>query len=97
MVKVVINDCYGGFGLSQEAFDLYKEKGGTAKDVWEVNDNRADPILVEVVEELGSKKSSHSYAKLKVVEVPEGAQYRIGEYDGDEWIEYRDDIDWSTG
>ena len=36
--KIVINDCYGGFGLSHEAVMRYLEL--TGQDVWpEENDN----------------------------------------------------------
>lgn len=47
--------------------------------------DRDDPILVQVVEELG-EESSGSYAKLKIVEIPDGIEYTIKEYDGTEWV-----------
>ena len=48
--------------------------------------SRDDKILVEVVEELGSEKSSGECAKLEIVEIPDGTNYEIEEYDGIEWI-----------
>ncbi len=47
--------------------------------------NRDDPILVQVVEELG-RKANGVYATLKVVEIPDGVEWQIEEYDGAEWI-----------
>jgi len=48
-------------------------------------DNRADPLLIQVIEELG-KKADGALAKLKIVEIPDGIEYEIEEYDGVEWI-----------
>lgn len=49
---------------------------------------RTNPVLISVVEELGSKEASGQYAKLKVVDIPfesfEG--WEIEEYDGKEEI-----------
>jgi hypothetical protein len=47
--------------------------------------HRSDPILVQAVEELGASANG-SYAKLKVVEVPDGVEWEVEEYDGLEWI-----------
>jgi hypothetical protein len=33
---------------------------------------------------------------LKVVLIPEGAMFRVNEYDGAESIELKDDVDWFT-
>jgi hypothetical protein len=82
-MKVVINSCYGGFGLSEAGHALYLKKKGN--HIYTRDLDREDPILVEVVEELGEASSS-SLAKLKVVEVPEGIEYTIEEYDGLEHI-----------
>jgi hypothetical protein len=48
--------------------------------------DRADPDLVRVVEELGSETASGRFAKLVVVEIPDGVEYEIDEYDGREHI-----------
>lgn len=48
-------------------------------------DDRINPILVQVVEELGSKANG-SCAKLKVVEIPSDVEWEIDEYDGAETI-----------
>lgn len=129
-MKVVINKCFGGFGLSKEAYewlakhghkDAKKEladwkkrdgwvtsflktgkwpKDAESKDFLEIDAKyhkgarffghasefkRDDPLLVKAVEALGDKANGE-YAELKVVEVPDGVDYEIGEYDGREHI-----------
>jgi hypothetical protein len=83
-MKIVINDGHGGFGLSEEALALYNERSGTV-ETYDLNIKRNDPILVEIVEQLGEAVNG-LYAKLKVVDIPDDVQWQIGEYDGDEWI-----------
>jgi hypothetical protein len=106
-MKIVINKCYGGFGLSEEAVLLYAKKKGLnlivernksfklnyyylneKKDgnyFCERNIQRNDPILVEVVNELGEKADGYC-AELKIVEIPDDVKWTIEEYDGKEWI-----------
>jgi len=45
------------------------------------NLERTDPILVQVVEQLG-ERANGMYASLVIENVPEGTAYRIDEYDG---------------
>ena len=47
--------------------------------------DRQDKFLVQVVQELGNKANG-SYASLKIVEIPNGVDYEIKEYDGMEHI-----------
>jgi len=83
-MKVVINTDFGGFGLSQKAFDRYNEL--TGKNVEYAFDiTRDDPVLVQVVEELGQEANTR-YNELKVVEIPNGISWYIHEYDGKEEI-----------
>lgn len=49
---------------------------------------REDEILIEVVEELGEKANGSS-AELKVVEIPDGLDYVIDDYDGMETLHER--------
>lgn len=144
-MKVVINVCYGGFGLSKKAVKRMAELQGrechfftfdttnhlaflpttleaedfmwTAYDIsnpeilkskksWvemtseeRCADNavserhsletrpreRHDPLLIQVVEELG-EAANGGYAKLKIVEIPDGIEYIVEEYDGNEHI-----------
>ena len=83
-MKIVINTCHGGFGLSKEALTLFNERSG-AVVTYDFNIKRNDPILVEIVEQLG-EAADGNYAELKVVEIPDDVQWTIEEYDGAEWI-----------
>lgn len=129
-VKVVINECHGGFGLSHTATEVYLARKGkraywfnTARDDkglldWNlppvrVHDPSAsdmflltyttpdaqedsmfsdhdiprdDPDLVAVVEQMGDE-ANDTFAKLKVVEIPDGIEWHVSEYDGLEWID----------
>lgn len=131
-MKVAINRCYGGFGLSPKAVKRLSELQGrecyffkcdyvdskytyTPVDeadisdyiywsVYDVRDpngldsedsakhsidtrleDRSDPLLIQVIEELGDAASGFC-AELKIVEIPDGTKYEIEEYDGKEWV-----------
>lgn len=50
---------------------------------------RHHPLLIECVEALGGEHregASGPCAALKIVEIPDGVDYEIEEYDGSEWI-----------
>lgn len=47
--------------------------------------NRSDPALIQAVEELGDAANG-DYAELKIVEIPDGVEYTIEEYDGLEHV-----------
>lgn len=79
-MKVVINRCYGGFGFSEKAME-FLGVGSEWPDI-----ARNDPKLVECVEKLG-EEANGTYAELKVVEIPDDVNWKIGEYDGLEWVE----------
>lgn len=86
-MKYVINNCYGGFSLSKEAFALYRQYRGIAKEVedYAIDIERNDSALVRVVEEMG-KESWGDFAELKIVEVPSDVEVYVDEYDGMESI-----------
>jgi len=80
-MKVVINDCYGGFGLSPQAIKRLAELNAkTGRDI-----ERNDPKLIQVIEELG-EMAYGSFAKLKIIEIPDDIEWEIEEYDGNEWV-----------
>ena len=93
MVKIVYNTCYGGFGLSDAALELYEKLTGERRD-WHGDFVRHDPYLVQVVEQLGTEAASGPYAELAIYELPEGTRYRIDEYDGMESVMTQDDYIW---
>lgn len=88
-MKIVINKCYGGFSLSEEAYKYL----GIPWDGYgfKYDDKRTDPKLVECVETLGNAASG-VYAQLRVVEIPDGIDWEIGDYDGVEWIAEKHEI-----
>ena len=49
---------------------------------------RDDSVLVAIVEEMG-EKANNRYSFLRVVEIPDGVDWYIEEFDGDEWVAER--------
>lgn len=125
-MKVLLNKCYGGFGVSSQGYLLYAKKKGLPLCAYKHNPDtglcervsienngdfgvhyflkdfgdsfkpepqdwehkvhfdeasREDPILVEVVEELGDS-ASDTYSALVVVDIPDDMHYTIDYYDG---------------
>ena len=83
-MKVVINGCYGGFSLSDEALAYLGIPGGSR---YSYEDDRANPKLVECVEKLGEAASHGLGSSLYVVEIPDGVKWTITDYDGVEQVE----------
>jgi len=136
-MKVAVNKCFGGFGLSAKAKArlaelnetkafFYRQTKYTVKDglegytrvpadsteakgvfinaitvdlgektssmpddeaLWlsDYRLERTDPKLIQVIEELGDEASGPC-AKVRVVEIPDGIQFEIDEYDGMEHV-----------
>jgi hypothetical protein len=83
---IVINTDWGGFSLSEEAEERYKEMAGiTDENWWYANIERDDPYLVKIVDEMGEEANGR-YSSLKIVTIPADVDWEIGEYDGREWI-----------
>lgn len=85
-MKVVINKCFGGFGLSEDAYEYLGLKWDGYGWAYNDYDKRTAPELVECVETLGSKVASGYWARLEVVEVPDGEAWEIDYYDGFETV-----------
>lgn len=88
MQRIVINVDFGGFGLSETALSLYRAYAGIKEDDkfydWEIDRN--DPILIQVVEQMGVDDAGGRYACLKIVEVPDDVEWEVAERDGKEWV-----------
>ena len=87
-MKVVVNKCYGGFGLSEKARKMLNAEDITK--VWELEEteNRNNPELINAVETLGDKVNTRS-SELVVVEIPDTTtDWEINEFDGFETITY---------
>ena len=89
---------------------LYSPDYGSGWYTWNRNQPELlfDPAIVQLVEDQKfdelktyvTLKYPNIYEggmwELKVAWIPEGAMFRINEYDGDESIELKDDMDWFT-
>jgi hypothetical protein len=83
MMKVVITNCHGGYGLSLKAYDYLGLKWDEYGNAFE--DDRSNPLLVKCVEELGGEANG-KFACLSIVEIPDDVEWEIEEYDGLEWV-----------
>lgn len=83
--KIVINACHGGFGISEAAGTRYRELAGVQASEFRWELQRDCPHLVQTVQELGTLADT-PYSQLKVVEVPDGVEWTVHEYDGCEWV-----------
>lgn len=87
--------------LSGYKYTEEKDRWGTNFHVKGINNfydrsiNRADPILVEVVEKLG-KRANGECAKLEIEDVASGFLYRITSHDGYESVDVKYDPDWKV-
>jgi hypothetical protein len=89
-MKIVINACHGGFGLSEEAQKLFCQYSMIEwkdwQEDWSYYDiERNNQNLVRVVEELGDGVNGR-FSELKVVDIPDEVKWHIFEYDGLEWV-----------
>lgn len=109
MPKVVVNRCYGGFGLSHDAIIRYgqlanlnllhvQDQGSFWVNYYYIDGikddkhifltselERDDPLLVQVVHELGGVANGE-YAELEIVDIPDNIEWFITEYDGIETV-----------
>lgn len=89
-MKILLNKCYGGFGLSDEFVEKYPQFD--KYDDYE----RHDETLIKCVEEFGLDKSASSFSEFRIIEIPDDVKYSIHNYDGMEhinevWIEVTPD------
>ena len=81
--KIVINQCWGGFGLSKQGEELYQTYSNTP---FSHNVKRNDPHLIQVVEEL-KRKSWGMSSELYIIEIPDDCtEWEIHDYDGMESV-----------
>ena len=66
--KVVFNACYGGFDMNDNALTEYNKRASEAIHYPELM-ARDDPVLIEMVEEMGNKMNSN-HSKLTIAEFP---------------------------
>lgn len=127
-MKVVINKCFGGFGLSDAAQVEIHRRGcahsttmepsayfgarheeemakiaagvrlfetpivdGKVLDDDHRHNGRNCPVMVAVVEEMG-EAANGTYSELKIVEIPDGVEFVISDYDGQEAIHQKHEV-----
>lgn len=86
--KLVINSDFGGFSLSDQAWERYCQQKGwdhTDENMHDRMIERDCPILVDIVESMG-KEANGRHAELKVVAIPADVYWELADYDGREWI-----------
>lgn len=82
MKKIVINECYGGFGLSKEAYEYMGLTWDGYGYAFSNDEERESEKLISCIEELGYKASG-CFAKLEIKEYDdENYIPYITEYDG---------------
>jgi hypothetical protein len=113
-MKVAINCDWGGFGISDAAFEKlltrkgvefekvvdtkyksfnvthYYKKGMVDSDdgylsPYDYTRDRSDSDLIAVIEEMG-KAANGNCADIKIIEIPDGIEWEVHEYDGMEHI-----------
>jgi hypothetical protein len=85
-MKILFNNCYGGYGLSKEFIEFFKKN--SALDVKHLEYlNRHDPELIRLVEQFGLERAGNN-TELEICEIPDACSYKIIEYDGWEAVEF---------
>lgn len=83
-MKIVINRCFGGFGISESCARAL----GVDEYFYNENELRTNERFIAMVEE-DSDFASGKAAELEVVEIPDNAtDWDLTEYDGAEGIIY---------
>lgn len=97
--KLSGNPKWGGTTLKGEIFEdtgeVSENDYGSISREFDDDDYiaRHDPILVQVIEELGDKANG-CVARLRIAEIPIGTPYRIDEYDGNERVMTSSSYNW---
>ncbi len=94
-MKIAINECWGGFGVSKAVFEElgikydgygYLDNKGMGIEDAEYNAYRTDPRLIAAIEKVGVEKASGNLAKVRIVKVPDDVSWYIDDYDGMETV-----------
>lgn len=85
-MKVLLNDCWGGFSFSDEFEDHINSITDSLINIHDLAE-RHNQFIVEEAIKFGLDKASGICAELILVDLPDGCEYQIHEYDGMESIE----------
>ena len=90
-IRILYNDCYGGFSFSPELEAAYKERTGRSlpNKYMGPASVRCDPVVLELFERLGSERASGMHSVLAVREIPALFEHywSIEDYDGNETVQ----------
>jgi len=86
-IEVLLNDCYGGWRISDKARELYALR--RTNNSINYLSKRNDPILIQIYNELGDEFNGGRYSKIGIEKIPKKYEnhYYISEYDGLEKVE----------
>jgi len=94
-MKIAINKCYGGFGLSKAAYEAlgleWNGYGYVYNKTFDIESDddyayRTNSRLIDVIETLGEEESSGDTAAIVIVDIPDDIEWEITEYDGIETV-----------
>lgn len=81
-MKVLFNNCYGGFGFSKAFLETHSV-------IQDRDCDRTSPELIKMVEDFGFEQASSNFSALAIALVPdEATDWWIDEYDGYESVYY---------
>ena len=81
-MKVLFNNCYGGFGFSKAFMEAYPEIKGKEY-------SRTNSELIKMVKNFGLKQASDNFSAIAIAFVPdEATDWWIDKYDGYESVYY---------
>ena len=83
---ILLNKCYGKFGLSDEFLDEYPEYKDKGK--WNRNSFRTNEELIERVKYFGLHRAGGNDSNLSIVSIPDDVNWAKNEYGGYEYVEY---------
>lgn len=95
-MKIAVNKCFGGFEVSEAVYaELGKKWDGYGhlenSDFGIEDDNylayRSHPKLIAAIEKVGEIAASGSFAKVRIVYVPDGIEWEIDECAGIETVD----------
>jgi hypothetical protein len=96
-MKIVINREFGGFSLSRAARERYDEitrqNFADNPEFFDDDIERTDVALIQLVEEFG-KAANGPHADLKIIEIPDGIEWELFDYDGVETVIERGHFWW---
>lgn len=83
--KIVINTCFGGFSLSEQAYQEMNIKWDGYGYDFDEPEKRTNRKLIACIEKL-REKANGRFADLRVIKIPYNHEFYIYDYDGVEKV-----------